>query len=42
MVEDSVHGRYASVLFTSASKEESLHLILKDLKFFKELSKTVS
>lgn len=29
--EDSVHGKYAGVLFTSASKSESLFNVLKDM-----------
>lgn len=35
--EDSIPGKYAGVLFSSASKKEALHLVLQDIKWFKEL-----
>ena len=37
IMEDTPHGRYASVLFTTASKKESLFTILEDVKNLKEL-----
>ena len=37
MLEESVHGRYAGVLFIASSKEEALHLVLEDIKYLKEL-----
>jgi F-type H+-transporting ATPase subunit O len=36
-MEDTPHGRYASVLFTTASKKESLFTVLEDVKNLKEL-----
>lgn len=32
--EDSVQGKYAGVLFSSASLKESLHLVLEDMQYF--------
>jgi ATP synthase F1 delta subunit len=37
IMEDTPHGRYASVLFTTASKKESLFTVLEDVKNLKEL-----
>ncbi len=41
-MEDTPHGRYASVLFTTASKKESLFTILEDVKTLKELYNQVN
>ena len=37
--DESVEGRYATVLFTAASKANSLHKIFEDMKFISELYK---
>jgi len=37
VLEESASGRYASVLFTVASRKEALHLVLHDVKELKEL-----
>jgi F-type H+-transporting ATPase subunit O len=36
-LEDTPHGRYASVLFTTASKQEGLATVLEDVKNLKEI-----
>jgi len=36
--EDSVHGKYAGVLFGAASEKEQLDVVLEDMKYFKELN----
>jgi len=36
-LEDTPHGRYASVLFTSASKQEGLTVVLEDVRNLKEI-----
>jgi len=41
-LEESPHGRYASVLFASASSKEVLHTVLEDVRFLKELVTTSS
>lgn len=35
--EDTIEGRYASVLFTTASQQESLFAIYEDISFIKEM-----
>ena len=37
--EESIEGRYAEVLFTSASKNEALYTIYNDMTWLKELAK---
>jgi len=37
VLEDTPHGRYASVLFSSASKQEALSIILEDVRNLKEI-----
>jgi F-type H+-transporting ATPase subunit O len=39
MVEDSVYGKYAGVLFSVASQSEALNTVLEDMQFFRELNK---
>lgn len=36
--EDTAWGKYAGVLFSTASQSDSLHLVLQDMKYLKELS----
>lgn len=42
MIEDTPQGRYAGVLFTTASKEEHLFAVLEDMKSLKELYNQVN
>ncbi|EGR28242.1 ATP synthase delta subunit precursor, putative [Ichthyophthirius multifiliis] len=37
-VEDSIQGKYAGVLFQSASSQSVLHLVADDMKYFQELN----
>jgi len=37
VIEDTPHGRYASVLFSTASQREGLSLVLEDVKNLKEI-----
>jgi len=39
LLEESPHGRYASVLFSIASTKEILHIVLEDVKQIKEIYK---
>eukprot|EP01016_Furgasonia_blochmanni_P018470 TRINITY_DN2096_c0_g1_i2.p1 TRINITY_DN2096_c0_g1~~TRINITY_DN2096_c0_g1_i2.p1 ORF type:complete len:138 (-),score=55.52 TRINITY_DN2096_c0_g1_i2:701-1114(-) len=38
MLEESVQGRYAGVLFQCASHQEVLHTVLEDVRYLKDLS----
>ncbi|KAM3137461.1 hypothetical protein pb186bvf_010434 [Paramecium bursaria] len=38
--EETVQGKYAGVLFSVASQKESLHTVLADMKYLKELYET--
>ena len=35
--EESVHGKYAGVLFASASQENALHKVLKDMEYLQKI-----
>lgn len=37
MNEENTQSRYASVLFSAASKREVLHLVYEDIKYLKDL-----
>jgi F-type H+-transporting ATPase subunit O len=39
MQEDTIEGRYASVLFSTASEQEALYAIYEDVSFIKSLYK---
>jgi F-type H+-transporting ATPase subunit O len=41
MLEESVQGRYAGVLFTTASHREALHSVLEDVRYLKDLAANV-
>ncbi|EAS04935.2 ATP synthase F1, delta subunit (macronuclear) [Tetrahymena thermophila SB210] len=38
-IEDSIHGKYAGVLFSSASSNKSLNKVAEDMKYFNQLYK---
>ena len=41
MIEESIAGRYASVLFTTASRSNALYHVYGDMKYLKELHKNI-
>lgn len=38
-IEDSIHGKYAGVLFSSASSAKILNKVAEDMRYFQSLSK---
>lgn len=38
-IEDSIHGKYAGVLFSSASSNKILNKVAEDMRYFQQLNK---